>query len=85
MSRQPRQTQHSWQAYFSGSSWQSRQMAEDLLAFKADGPWQSWQMAEDLLAFKADGPGFLGKWPRICLSIPGRLSGISQQSWPRIC
>ena len=74
MRQQPRKTRHSWQAYFNGSSWQSRQMAEDLLAFLADGPWQSWQMAEDLLAFSADGPGFLGIWSRISQQMAKNLS-----------
>ena len=75
MSRQPRQTRHSWQAYFNGSSWQSRQIAEDLLAFSADGPWQSWQMAEDLLIDRlVDGPGFLGIWSRISRQMAKNLS-----------
>ena len=74
MSRQPRQTLRSWQAYFNGSSWHPWQMAKDLLAFSADGPWQSWQMAEDLLAFSTDGPGFLGIWSRISRQMAKNLS-----------
>ena len=82
MSQQPRQTRHSWQAYFNGSSWQSWQMAEVLLAFSADGRGFVGILGRWSLAILADGQGFvgiLGRWSRVSQQMAKNLSEYSWQ------